>query len=273
MLSLATALAVRAEINIGSLQVGTETYRDVIVTGKTADSIFITHSRGFTNIKVADIGPELLTKLGYDSKAVVKLKSGRSFAWEDLPIDPRLMAIKDQFATRVQAHLEGREKDILLTAWCVLLVAYLFLSYCGLLICQKSGGRPGIAAWIPVLQFLPLLQAAGMSVVWFFLALSPLVTPFLMLPVLKGLGPDYWWVLLLPFTLSAMTYLVWSVKICRARGVGSWVPLLLILPWTNLIAFLYLAFSSTGVKLRTAKTSARVRHFGNAQDTAFFLQS
>jgi len=47
------------------------------------------------------------------------------------------------------------------------------------------------------------------------------------------------WFLALP-----VAFLVWSVKIAKARAKSAWVAFFLLLPVTNLLAFLYLAFSS-----------------------------
>ncbi|MEK7785273.1 MAG: hypothetical protein AAB658_07605, partial [Chloroflexota bacterium] len=45
----------------------------------------------------------------------------------------------------------------------VLFMAYLFICYCLKLICLKTGNDPGILIWLPVIQMIPLLRAAGMS--------------------------------------------------------------------------------------------------------------
>jgi hypothetical protein len=86
------------------------------------------------------------------------------------------------------------------------------------LICRKTGNPPGILVWLPVVQLLPLLRAASMSA-WWFLAFC--------VPV-----------------LNIVAQVLWSLNIAKARGKSVWVGVLLILPITNLIALLYLAFSS-----------------------------
>src|SRR5438094_7973089 len=47
------------------LQIGTHTYRNVTVTTKLKNYIFIMHSTGMENIKLADLPPDIRTKLGY----------------------------------------------------------------------------------------------------------------------------------------------------------------------------------------------------------------
>lgn len=53
------------------------------------------------------------------------------------------------------------------------LVVYLFFCYCFKRICEKCGQNPGILIWIPFLNFIPLLQAAGMSALLILLFLLP----------------------------------------------------------------------------------------------------
>ena len=45
------------------------------------------------------------------------------------------------------------------------------------------------------------------------------------------------------YVLSLIVMVVWFFKIAKARGKSAWVGLFLLLPVTNLFAFLYLAFS------------------------------
>jgi hypothetical protein len=100
----------------------------------------------------------------------------------------------------------------------IALLFYLFQCYCMRLICKKTGNDPGFLIWLPVLQVFPMLRAASMS---------------------------YWWFLgLLIPVLNIVTSVLWCIKITQARGKHWIVALLLILPFTNLFAFLYLAFSS-----------------------------
>jgi len=69
---------------------------------------------------------------------------------------------------------------------------YLLISYCGWLICQKTGHPAGVLVWIPVLQLIPLLRAAGMSPAWLVAFLVPI--------------------------LNVVAQIVWSVNICKASG-------------------------------------------------------
>jgi len=94
---------------------------------------------------------------------------------------------------------------------------YLFSCYVLKLICEKAGSEPGCLVWVPVLQILPLLDAAGMSYLWilaFFLGPLGLVD----------------------------TVLLW-IKLCEARGKPGWLGILVLIPFANLALPLYLAFS------------------------------
>src|SRR6266403_4767276 len=49
------------------LRIGTHTYRNVTVTTKSKNYIFIMHSTGMENIKLAEVPPDIRTKLGYSA--------------------------------------------------------------------------------------------------------------------------------------------------------------------------------------------------------------
>src|SRR5579859_1824684 len=63
------------------LQVGTTTYRNVTVTTKNKNYVFILHSKGMTNIKVADLSSDLRTKLGYEDPAAAHVKTNSPALW------------------------------------------------------------------------------------------------------------------------------------------------------------------------------------------------
>jgi hypothetical protein len=71
--------------------------------------------------------------------------------------------------------------------------------------------------WIPVLQMIPLVRAARMPMFWFVIFLIP--------------------------GLNLLAHIVWSIRIAQVCGKSAVVAVLLILPVTNILALLYLAFS------------------------------
>jgi hypothetical protein len=220
-----------SEESFDVVQIGTKTYKNVTVTTKARDYIFILHSTGMANIKVSDLTPTLKEKLGYAALAAAeaakpkpagpavwakqtlskleptKIKDfGKSFTLGDHPADAARQWI--------------RANTILFWGLVLLSVPLHFLmSYAGLLICHKTSVDPGIAIWIPILQLIPLLRAANMSLGWFVAYLIPVV--------------------------NVLAYVIWCTKIAQARGKTGWVTIFLLLPITTAFAFLYLGFSST----------------------------
>lgn len=94
---------------------------------------------------------------------------------------------------------------------------YIFVCFCLKRICEKCGHQPGVLIWIPIVQLIPLLQIAGMSL----------------------------WMLILffiPFVNLIVGVIMW-VKICLARGKSPWLVLLMFVPIANIIFIPYLAFS------------------------------
>jgi apolipoprotein N-acyltransferase len=132
------------------------------------------------------------------------------------------------------------------------LLIYLFFCFCLRLIVRKTGTEAGFLIWLPILQLIPMLRAARMSTVWFFMWISPFLVALALPLLVMGSGASE------PQTamgiasilgmatsvLQLVAAVVWCVKIVQARDKHILWAILLILPLTNLIAFLYLAFSS-----------------------------
>ena len=97
------------------------------------------------------------------------------------------------------------------------LAVYVFFCFCCKRICEKCGVNPGVLIWIPIVQLVPLLQAAKMPVWMIILYLIPIV--------------------------SLIVCIVMWVKICQARGKSGWLVILLFIPIANIIFIPYLAFS------------------------------
>jgi len=210
------------------LQVGTTTYRNVTVTTKEKNYVFILHSAGMTNLKVADLTPELRTKLGYEDPAAAAPPTKTPTAWAKQTLSkldvPKVKNIEAQVASlwtpdgiRAKLPLQEITPKVLWAFVGLAIAAWLFHSYCCLLICQKAGSEPGPLIWVPLLQLLPLLKAASMSFWWFVGFLVP--------------------------GINLIAQVVWFFKIAQARGKGLGMALLLVFPLTCPFAMLYLAFS------------------------------
>ncbi len=207
------------------LQIGTRTYKNVTVTTKAKDYIFILHSAGMANFKLRDLPPELLQQLGYPAKPMAEGKATAGWIKKannqlaKLQI-PQLQHFEQRLQnagasrTAMLALITPQRLFVLLGA---LFLLYLFFCYCCSLICHKAGQPAGALIWVPVLQLLPLLRAANMSRWWLLAFLVPVA--------------------------NLLAQVVWSVKIVQARAKTLWLALLLLLPLTNLLTFLYLAFS------------------------------
>lgn len=210
------------------LQIGTRTYKNVTVTTKAKNYIFILHSTGMTNIKVADLSPTVREKLGYNALAAAEAakKSSGPTGWAKQTLGKLEPAKMKELGQSWKGHPAAivrqwiRENQVLFLGMVLCSVAlYALLSYAGLLICRKTNVDPGLVIWIPVLQLIPLLRAADMSPGWFLAYLIPV--------------------------FNVLAYIVWSARIAQARGKSGWIAFLLLLPVTSLFAFLYLGFSGT----------------------------
>ncbi len=221
MLPLISATA--AEQRFDVLQIGTRTYQNVTVTTKAKDYIFILHSEGMTNVKVAELPGELKEQLGYDEKQKPVPVGGSAAAWATQKLNKLDLPLVHQLQQKLgnkalpRLHFAGAiSPRVLFTVLGAAVLLYLFFSYCCKLICQKAGSEPSGLIWLPALQLLPLLRAAQMSRWWFLAWHVP--------------------------GLNFVPQILWSVKIVQARAMSGWVTLFLLLPVTTLFAFLYLAF-------------------------------
>jgi hypothetical protein len=208
------------------LQIGTRTYTNVTVTSKAKNHIFIYHTGGITSLKIAELPLPIKQQLGYAPAGPGRIATNTAVVWA-----------KQEFAKiNVLSSKPTNQKPGWKSSWQpfaknlfaskmifvvlgIALVVYLFHCYCCMLICRKTGNPPGPLIWLPVLQLFPLLRAAGMSAWWFLGFCVPVV--------------------------NFVAQVLWCLNIAKARGKSVWVGVLLLLPLTNLVMFLYLAFSDS----------------------------
>ena len=204
------------------LQIGTRTYRNVTVTTKTKDYVFLLHSDGMANIKVSELPSEVRHQLGYVDPEPPKSVSTKANEWAKQSLDkietPQVKVfesqVQDAWATKTFQGITfwPLPPKILWPATGGVVAFYLFFCYCCQSLCQKTGKKPGALVWFPILKVFPLLTAASMSP---------------------------WWLLAFP-----LAPLVWCFKIAKARGKNAAFGILLLLPIINVIPFLYLAFAN-----------------------------
>jgi hypothetical protein len=205
----------------------TATYTNVTVTTKAETYVFIQHSGGITSLKLGEIPAELRVKMGYSLTPETKVKPGKkqspiitAAAREIQHANQNLKPLGQMLGQRFSQHPVPKiTPSQLLVALGIVLVVYFGFCYCCHLICLKAKSPTSALVWVPMLQFIPLLRAAGMSGWWF-------------------LG------MFVPF-LNWVVQIMWSFKIVKAREKNVVWAILLILPLTNILAFLYLAFSSS----------------------------
>ncbi len=99
----------------------------------------------------------------------------------------------------------------------IALALYIFACYCLKRICEKCGKEPGILIWIPIVQFIPLMQIADLS-------------PWLILP------------LFIPVVNLIILTIMW-VRVCLARNKSPWLVIMMFIPVVNIAFVPYLAFS------------------------------
>jgi hypothetical protein len=229
------------------LTIGTITYTNVTVTTKAKKYIFILHSTGMANIRVADLPPDVSKQLGYvEIEKKDKATMAAATAWARQVFSrfetPRVMAMEQGWRARSTEQLKQvlpATRNEVLIAFGTLLGLFLFFSFCCMLICKKTGHEPGVLVWLPLLQIFPLLRAAGMSPLWFLAYVIP--------------------------GINLIPQIVLSFKLAKARGKSAFTGFLLAFPLTSVLAFLYLAFSGGAAEEKTQnrRPVQRVR-FGTA---------
>jgi hypothetical protein len=215
-----SASAVQIEETFDVLETKTGTYENVTVTSKAKDWIFILHAAGMGNVKIVDLPQDVQRKLGYNlPKEQPKPVSVPTMeALTDIKVPEINQLRSDWHAGGAEAVIKAFGNPIAVwTLLGIIALTYLFFCYCSMMICRKTHTSPGFLVWVPVLQFIPLLRAAGMSGVWFLAFFVPV--------------------------LNLVAQIVWYVKIVQARGKGPLLVLWLLLPLTAPFAYLYLAFS------------------------------
>jgi len=209
--------AIRADEAITLLQTGKARYKNVIVTDKDGTNIYILHDRGVGNVKIGDLPPDVQQSLGY---AKEDMSSQASRILRRVSKSASFEIVRSPGGATVKVgHFEIQltSADIIAIALDAT-VAYVIFCSCSLLLCRKTGKEPGLLIWIPILQIIPLLGAAGMSWRWSLTLFVPV--------------------------LNLVAWMGWCVNIAISRRKSLWWALLLILPVTNVFAFVYLALSS-----------------------------
>ena len=211
--------AIGADEAITLLQTDKAKYKNVLVTDRDGTNIYIRHDGGVGNIKFRDLPLDVQQSLGCATPeegvsshfSLMLRRVGKSAAFKIARWPGGATVKVGDF------ELQLTSTDIIGIAVGAA-VAYVIFCACSLLLCRKTGKEPGLLIWIPILQIFPLLRAAGMSWRWSLTFFVPV--------------------------LNVAAWIGWCVNIAISRRKSLWWALLLILPVTNVFAFVYLALSS-----------------------------
>lgn len=96
-------------------------------------------------------------------------------------------------------------------------VIYVYMAICFQIIAKKTATANPWMAWVPIANFILMLNIAKKPVWWIILLLIPLV--------------------------NLVILIILFMEIAKARGKPGWVGILMLVPIVNLILPAYLAFS------------------------------
>jgi len=235
-------LLAAGEIVVPLVKTTTAEFKNVKVFSRTATHLSFAYESGTAVIKLSDIDPDSLA-------TIERVRAGLPEPTDDAAVE--VTALESEPSSPKKLNLAGLVKmysgkfkaDSLPTGitrsmvWGflgVLACSWFFFCMCCSLICKKTGHPGGLVVWLPVFQMIPLFRAAGMSGWWFLAMFVPL--------------------------LNLVGQILWCVKIAEARGKGFLTAIMLILPGTNLLAFLYLAFSNGDAREEDTYVPVRPPH-------------
>lgn len=211
-----TLAAADVDIKLESVTAEGEVYSNVVIFTKSPTHISISYAGGMASLKVKSLDKATQRKLGYLEPEEVKTSLPPI---AEAVTDPRIRELQERYQKNVEEFIQQVDKKTLYQILTLLGILYLFACYCCWQICRKTGNRGGFLVWLPGFQMVPLLRAAGMSP-WLFLVLF---TP-----------------------ANFIVMIIWCFRICRVRQKSALVAVFLLLPLTNVFAFIYLALSGYG---------------------------
>lgn len=216
-----------ADKRFATLRIGDQVLSNALVLTTTRTDVFIQHAGGLANFKLAELDQDALDQLGAEvvapppkskpAPSLPSLSSLQRIIAREPEAPPGAEAPAEPRPAQAQFHLPPMSRGLQILLLGLLLAGHLFFSYCAKLIVEKAGQEAGLLIWLPLLQMIPLLRAAGMAGWCVLLLFVPLV--------------------------NLVVSLLWCFRIVAARDKHVIWAILLLLPVTNFIAFLYLAFA------------------------------
>jgi len=97
--------------------------------------------------------------------------------------------------------------------WILGLAIYVYMSLCTHLIAKKMKMENPWFAWIPILNFVLMLQMAKRPIWWLILMFIPFVniviSIIVLVDIMKALGKPSWWVVLM--MIPVVNFVVWGI--------------------------------------------------------------
>jgi hypothetical protein len=226
------ASATDVDVKFDKMTAEGETYSNVVVFSKSATHISVSHSRGMANIKANSLDIPTQRKLGF-LPAEEPVTTSKLPMIGDAADEARLRELQERYQKNIEEFVQQLDPNMGYQLLALIGILYLFFCYCCWQICRKTSNRGGLLVWLPGFQMIPLLRAAGMSP-WLFLALF--------LPV-----------------VNVIIWIVWCFRICRVRQKSALIGLLMLLPVTNIPAFVYLALSGYGPEAENEYDGGKIK--------------
>lgn len=281
LLGLLTALvasAAKPELSVPSIHVGKSVYSNAVITASGTNRISVEHPHGLASLKIADLEVELAQQLlaagvlteqtlkantRYQAHLKAEQKAAKERERARNPQGPvaQYAGMEGSMGAQLGQRLEkaagagGRinpDKYVAMLGFGVVIsilsigiLFHLLRCWCFFRIVRKSLGHGSLLVFLPLLQWLPLIKAAGMSRGWLWMPAFGLAMAYYQPPFPEEApwaGQVYFFVTIGFVAVSALLFLIWCFKICRVLGSSPWLGLLLVLPLLELIPLLYLAF-------------------------------
>lgn len=242
---------------LSSISIGGNTFSNVVVIEVTPESVTISHTRGLASFNPDKLLPADQERLGLiepipeapvKTRRFERARGSNTFSLSPsntVDFQARLEALTPESARKFLDDLPPFQPVMLAGP----IVVYLFLCICFLQICSKAGKASPLFVWIPVLQIFALYRAARMPAFW-FAALILYITFQVALLLIASTGtvnPQIVMVggivVIALAVVQLLGWIVWSFKICTARGKSPILGIFMLLPCTNVFALAYLAFS------------------------------
>jgi len=222
----AAATARGADETYPTLTVGPDTYTNVTILNKTRRDIFVRHAHGMANIKVNDLDLPTQNRLGYQIEqpppSTFQQVIDSPNRITQLESNTRVQEFEEQLMARSGGFFERLDEATSYSVVACIVLLYLLFCFLCRCICVKTSNPPSALIWLPLLKQIPLFKAAGMSPKWI---LSNFIPP-----------------------LFLIAYIIWCFKIVRARAKKGIYSVMLLLPVTNVLAFVYLALSASAAE-------------------------